>query len=127
MRVRIKLKTIELKEKMMFSLLRRLWNKFKMSFVPIEELGNPMQPVHRTDSVKECTRDKSTRMRVSNAFKQQQSQMNARALKSHGSGCGDTLMCSQKACFKRDPDLIKGRKTVKRPITKSILRKVKND
>lgn len=77
---------------------------------------SPLQPV---ESVKECTRDKATRERVAKAFKEQAQQMQARALKSHGSDCKDPAFCTKQKCFVWAPDTI-----VKKSIVKRRMRRI---
>ena len=112
----------------MFNILRKLWDKLKYKRIAIDGIDSALQPIARSESFKECTtqvctRDKSTRARVAKAFKQQQSQMQARALKAHGSGCKDVIFCDQRTCFKREPDSIKSKCIVKRRMTKGVLRR----
>lgn len=112
----------------MLKLLKRLWEKFKFKFIGVDGIDNPIQQTTRTPaSVKECTtqvctRDKATRARVSKAIKQQQKQMQMRALKAHDASCKDPLTCTKRHCFVREADKEVGRSTVTRPMTKARLR-----
>ena len=51
-------------------------------------------------------RDIETKKRVARAFKLQQGQMQARALKPHDPSCLDPLTCNKKNCFNRVADKI---------------------
>lgn len=101
----------------MLKFLKRIWDKIKYKMIAVDGIDNPVQQTTRVDSVKECTRDKATRARVAKAFESQQQQMQARALKAHEPTC-DPLSCDKNICFKRQPDQIKKRTTVTRPMTR---------
>lgn len=77
----------------------------KSRFIPLEDLGNPLAN-SGTDTVKEDTRTKKVRVRVAQAFEQQQEQMQARSLKPHDPSCKDPLSCTKTSCFERIPDKI---------------------
>lgn len=97
----------------------KLWTK--VSTLRVIESENPLQTAGKEahePTVKECTRDAATKKRVSKAFKEQQQQMQARALKAHEVTC-DPLSCDKNVCFKRVPDEIKKRTTVKRRMSRA--------
>lgn len=79
---------------------------------------NPLQSAGK-ETVKECTRDKETVKRVAKAFEEQAQQMQARALKSHGSDCKDPAFCTKQKCFTWEPDTI-----VKKSIVKRRMRRI---
>lgn len=68
----------------------------------------------KVSSEKYCTRDAETRKRVAKAFKEQESQMNARSMKAHDVTCEDPISCKKIICFKWTPDKIVKVEVVKR-------------
>lgn len=106
----------------MIKLFKRLWDKIKYKLIAVDGIDNPIQQTTRVDSIKECTRDKSTRARVKKAIKKQQKQMQMRALKAHDASCKDPLECNKPNCFVYEADKKVGQSVVKRPMTKGRLR-----
>ncbi len=63
-------------------------------------------PVTKAQSTQENTRDAQTRKRVAQAFKAQEKQMQARAMRPHSPDCKDLLTCKKRICFTWEPDKI---------------------
>lgn len=64
--------------------------------------------------VQQDERQMETIKRVHKAFKDQQEQMQARAMKAHDSSCVDPVFCTKSPCFVYEPDKIVGTETVAR-------------
>ena len=105
----------------MLKFFKRIWDKIKYKLISVDGIDNPIQQTTRVDSVKECTRDKATRARVSKAIQEQQKQLQMRMLKAHDPKC-DLVTCNKRHCFVREPDKEVSRSTVTRPMTKGRLR-----
>lgn len=106
----------------MIKFFKRLWDKIKYKLIAVDGIDNPVQQTTRAPaSVKECTRDKATRIRVAKAIKAQQKHMKMRAQKAHDPKC-DPLTCTKRHCFVVEPDKEVSRSTVTRPMTKARLR-----
>ena len=88
---------------MIFKFLKKLkrWILTKRFFLEEE-----ITPVSKEITTLENQRDAETRKRVAAAFKAQEKQMQARAMKAHDATCPDPLMCKKTICFKWEPDKI---------------------
>jgi hypothetical protein len=68
--------------------------------------------IRSTSVTQENPRDVATRKRVAEAFKAQEAQMNARALKAHSATCLDPLTCDKLVCATWEPDKIVSKEVV---------------
>lgn len=69
-------------------------------------LEEEVAPVTRTQMTQENIRDAQTRKRVAAAFKAQEKQMQARAMKAHDPSCLDPWGCQKIVCYTFEPDKI---------------------
>lgn len=88
---------------MILKLFRKIKNWFLTKKFILEE---ELTPVSKTITQLENERDAATRKRVAAAFKSQEKQMQARAMKAHDPACPDPLTCKKRICFKWEPDKI---------------------
>lgn len=72
--------------------------------VKIRLRDNPINPTTQEDP-----RTQETIKRVRKAFKEQERDIQVRALKPHSAVCKDPLACKTKKCFKWEPDKIVGK------------------
>jgi len=87
-----------------FSMLKKI-KQWIHSF-RLLNLDSDVSAITKTATVQEDVAAKEAVKRVRKEFKQQESAMNARALKAHGGDCKDPLFCEKKHCFKWAPDKI---------------------
>lgn len=86
----------------MLSKILLWWISFKSRF----NFSLIKTPLDTSATSQESSRDIEARKRVKKAFEEQQSAMNARAMKAHDPSCVDPLTCKKRKCFKFAPDKI---------------------
>lgn len=86
----------------MLSMIKKIRNWLTSKTMICEEPFIVVGP----DMYREDTKAKEAIKRVRKAFKQQESAMNARALRAHDAKCPDALTCKKKKCFTVEPDKI---------------------
>lgn len=64
------------------------------------------QVVSKMSTTQENPRDAETRKRVAKAFKEQEKQMQSRAMKAHDPSCEDPISCKKTFCYQWAPDKI---------------------
>ena len=84
----------------MLKLIKQFFSLFKN-----KSISNPHLPFMPA-SAQEDPRVHESIKRTRTAFKQQEQQMNGRALKSHSANCKDPIACMKTKCFKWSPDKI---------------------
>ena len=93
-------------------MLKRLKSWFKNKFVQVDDIVivPSKAATQQTDQ-----RTLETIKRVRKAFKEQDAQMQVRAMKAHDPSCGDVQLCKKRKCFKWEPDkIVSEPKVVKR-------------
>lgn len=95
----------------MWKFLQKLKNWFLTKKFIFEE---EITPVSKAITTLENQRDAETRKRVAAAFKAQEKQMQARAMKAHDAKCEDPLACTKTICYVWQPDeIVKDEKDTK--------------
>lgn len=85
----------------MLSKIKRWVNTFRLIHTDTE-----LTSIIKSATVQEDAAAKAAVKRVRKSFQEQETAMNARALKSHAAYCKDPLTCTKKRCFKWVPDKI---------------------
>ena len=85
------------------------WIKNLFSF-KVKPLINPNTPF--APSVQEDPRTIQSVKNTRSAFKQQETEMQFRAMKAHSAECDDSFTCTSDPCFKIEPDKIVKSETV---------------
>ena len=83
-------------------MIQRLKSWFKSRYL----IGDEVVPLFKAKTEQENPRDAATRKRVRAAFKAQEQQMQARAVKAHDADCIDPWTCQKTICYKWVPDKI---------------------
>lgn len=87
----------------MLSKIKNVINRFRI--IKISDTPLNMSPMIDT-AFCESSRDQATIKRIDAVFKQQEQDMNTRALKPHSAHCADPDLCVKPKCYKWVPDKI---------------------
>lgn len=82
-------------------MFRKIKEWFKSKSIKVDDIVVAPIKTEQAD-----VRTLETIKRVRKSFKEQESQMQARAMKAHDPSCLDVVACKKRKCFKFEPDKI---------------------